>query len=337
MFLFQTGNVLSNNSIFNVDNIEINTNANTDYQKSIDIAFKNGFKKLIARILLKKDQIKIENTQINEIKNLILYYQFIKDKKKDQNDKVNIFFNREKINSFFYKKNILYADLSKIDLAIFPILIEKEKTFIYSENYLYNNWNKSEILDDKNKFIDYILPIESLEIVKFIQENIENLELIDTSKIFKGYDLENFIFLIIDASSNEVKIFFKGIISEKKIVKNLTLISNLPDKEENLDSIIMLTKNQITEIVKAQNLIDIRTPSFLNINLDIKKTEDLLILKNHLGKIDLINKFDVQEINKKYAKVKIKYYGNLNKIIAKLKSQGIKVNVLNNQWFLEII
>ena len=46
IILFKTGNVLSNNNIFNVNNIEINKDISTNKQKLANQAFQQGFKKL---------------------------------------------------------------------------------------------------------------------------------------------------------------------------------------------------------------------------------------------------------------------------------------------------
>ena len=44
---------------------------------------------------------------------------------------------------------------------------------------------------------------------------------------------------------------------------------------------------------------------------------DLLSLTSTLSKIDLIENYQVLELTKKYAKVKIKYFGKISKIKSK--------------------
>ena len=53
MFLFKTGNVFSNSNIFYVDNIIVDNKNSQDKEKLLNKAFKQGFEKLIKRILLK--------------------------------------------------------------------------------------------------------------------------------------------------------------------------------------------------------------------------------------------------------------------------------------------
>ena len=72
--------------------------------------------------------------------------------------------------------------------------------------------------------------------------------------------------------------------------------------------VIVKTKEEIEEMVESKNLIDIKTPSFLNVKLNINKINDLINVQNSLLKIDLIENFHVTEINNKYAIMKIKLY-----------------------------
>ena len=58
---------------------------------------------------------------------------------------------------------------------------------------------------------------------------------------------------------------------------------------------------------------------------------------NRLEKIDLIDDFYVQQLNKDYVLVKIKYLGKINKIINKLKDQKIDLKMIAGQWQLHII
>ena len=87
----------------------------------------------------------------------------------------------------------------------------------------------------------------------------------------------------------------------------------------------MEIKNILRDLIKSQNLIDVRTPSFLNAEIKLNKKKNLVEFNNRLKKIDLIDSFYVQELNKDYVLVKIKYLGKINKIIKKLKDQNIEL------------
>ena len=51
IILFQTGNVLSTESIFTVNNIQVNKNSFKNKEELINIAFRKGFEKLLRNIL----------------------------------------------------------------------------------------------------------------------------------------------------------------------------------------------------------------------------------------------------------------------------------------------
>ena len=55
IILSKTGNVLCGESIFTVNNIQVNKNTFKNKEELINIAFKKGFEKLNSKILLEKD------------------------------------------------------------------------------------------------------------------------------------------------------------------------------------------------------------------------------------------------------------------------------------------
>ena len=218
VFFLKTGNVFSNNNIFYVDNIIIKNDKNYSKNELVNKAFKKGFKKLINKILLEKDVEKIEQTNLPNIKKLISSYQVQESKELlNLNDVViNLTFDREKINQFFYSKNILYADISKTDVVVLPVLIDSNQFYLFSDNYFYSNWNSIK-KQTNDQFINYILPVESLESIEFINKNKNDLESLDIKNILSGYDIKDYIFLVINPGSNNIEVFFKGFFQTMKL------------------------------------------------------------------------------------------------------------------------
>ena len=335
IILFKTGNVLSDNNIFNVNNVEINKEISKNKEKLTNQAFKKGFKELINRLLLEEDYKKISSTNLEQIKRLISYYQ-IKNKKKEENKnniKFNIFFDKDKIHNFFYQKNILYSDIINMDMIIFPLLIDDKQYFIYTKNYFYENWNK-EISED---LIQYTLPNENIESIQKIKQNRENIHKIDVEDFFKEYNLENMAFITIQINQDIAKIFLNTNIAEKKLIKNLLITSQNLNQTEFSNKIISEIKKEIRDLIKSQNLIDVRTPSFLNAMIKLNNKSNLVEFNNRLKRVDLIDNFYVQQLNKDYVLVKIKYLGKINKIIKKLKDQNIDLSMKAGQWQINII
>ena len=75
----------------------------------------------------------------------------------------------------------------------------------------------------------------------------------------------------------------------------------------------------------------------MNVKIRLNNKSNLVEFNNRLKKIDLIDSFYVQELNKDYVLVKIKYLGKINKIINKLKEQKINLTMTEGQWHLNII
>ena len=136
--------------------------------------------------------------------------------------------------------------------------------------------------------------------------------------------------------SGQEKIFIKTKILGKEINKSLTVKrSDLPDKDF-YNRVIQDVKSELTNIIKSQNLIDVRTPSFINTKLIINKDNNLVELNRRLKKIDLVDNIYVQELNNEYILLKIKYLGKLNKIINQLENQKIILKFQNDQWNLSM-
>jgi len=334
IILFKTGNVLSDNNIFNVNNIEINKEISANKEKLVNQAFKKGFKELINRLLLEEDYKKISTTNLNQIKKLVSYYQ-IKNKKRGENDNIrfNIFFDKDKIHNFFYKKNILYSDIINTDMIIFPLLIRDKQYFIYTKNYFYENWNKESSKD----LIQYTLPTENIESIQKIKINRESIHKIDIEDFFKEYNLKNMAFVAINMNQDNSKIFLNIKTEGKRFSKNLLITNPGLNQEQFNNKIISEIKNIISDLIKSQNLIDVRIPSFLNAEIKLNNKSNLVEFNDRLKKIDLIDNFYVQQLNKDYVLVKIKYLGKINKIISKLKKENIELKMIAGQWQINII
>ena len=113
--------------------------------------------------------------------------------------------------------------------------------------------------------------------------------------------------------------------------------NNFKEKSKNYREIIQRTRNEIIDLVKSQNLIDIKTPSFLNIKLTPNKNNNLAELHKRLNNIGLVDDLYVQEINSEYVLLKIKYLGKLEKIINELKKEKIILKQKNDEWGIKLI
>ena len=332
----KTGNVLSNTNIFDVNNIEIENKGKSNNEELANQAIKKGFIELLNKILLQEDSKKLEDLKFLEIKELVTYYQVSSTTKNSNTEKINynISFDKDKIHNLFYNRKISYSEIINKELFILPILRKNNQIFIYNQNFFYDNWN--EIYD--NELIEFIVPLENIEIIENINSNSNNLLNLQLKTIFQEYPDKNLaIVLIEDNNSKKEKIYLKTKILGKNIVKNITVERSELKEKKFYEKIITEIKKEITNIMKLQNLIDVRAPSFLNVELKISEKNNLFELNTRLKKIDLIENIYIQEFNNESVNLKIKYLGKLDKIKRELENQKINLIFKDDQWSIKII
>ena len=333
----KTGNVLSENRLFDVNNIKIVNTPSKNINNLTSQAMKKGFSVLIERILLKEDKKRLDDLNLSDIEELVAYYQTF-DEVDDLNKSIkvfNIFFDKAKIHNLFYKRNILYSNLIESEFYLLPIFKKDEELNIYAKNFFYDRWNK---VSFESEIVDFILPIENIEIIQKVNKSKGNLEELNLVNLFNEYSNKNLgIVLITENNSKIKKVFLKTNIYGKKINKSLEIKNYKLEKNELHEKIIIDIKNELVNIVKSQNLIDIRTPSFLNAKFKINKKNSLVELKKRVEQIDLVEKIFIQEFNNEFVILKIKFLGKVNNIINELKKEKINLRLNGEQWSLNII
>ena len=118
-YFFKTGNLLSENNLFNVNNILLEKNDNDSSKQLANKAINEAFNVLIKKILLKDDISKVSNLNSKEIRDLVTYYKISKNTEQNK-DKVNfsVTFDKNKIHNLFLS-------------AAFFILIFPIRNFIF--------------------------------------------------------------------------------------------------------------------------------------------------------------------------------------------------------------
>ena len=338
VIFFKTGNVLSKDNVFNVNNIQIIKTSSISNEQLANQAIKKGYKELVEKILLDKDKKKLADLNLSQIKNLVSYYQIVNKKEGEIENQstlsFNIFFDKQKLHKLFFKNEILYSEINNKEIYLLPIFQKNNQIFVYNQNFFYDKWN--EIYD--NKLIEIIIPIEDIEVVQNINSNKNNILDIDLNILFQEYSKKNLALVLIEKTSNEkIKIFLKTNILGKKINKALVLENSNLNSQDYYSKIIQVVSKEIIDLIKSQNLIDIRTPSFLNTKFRVNKKNNLVELEKRLKKIDQIDEIFIQEFNSEFVLLKIKYLGKLNRIIKQLEEQNIILKLTGDQWRLKII
>ena len=334
---FKTETLLSENNLFNVNNIKLEKKNKDTNNELANKAIRKGFNQLISRILLEKDSQKLSNLNFSSIKQLVTYYQIsnsFDEEKKEEFTSFSVTFDKDKIHDLFYDKGISYSEILDKELYILPILIKNNEIFIFNNNFFYDNWNKFY----KDDLIEFILPLENIELIQNIIIHKNSLINLDLRELFKEYQSKNLaIVLIEDNKVGKEKIFIKALIQEKKISKSLNFKKQNLKNNQFYENTIVDLKKELIDLIKSNNLIDVRTPSFLNVKLDLNEKSNLVVLNSKIKNIDLIENIFVQDFNKDYINLKIKYLGKLEKIINQLKKENINLQSINDQWVIKTL
>ena len=336
-FFLKTETIISDENILYVNNVKLVKEANISNEELTNRAITKGFKRLGEKILLSEDIKKLTILKQSQIKDLVSYYQIITEN--DGSDKsnsiiYNIYFDKDKIHDLFFNLGIFYSEITNKEFYLLPILKKNDQLFIYNKNYFYQNWNSN----NQNEIIEFILLLENIEVIQKINLEKDNLMSLNLKEIFKEYSKNNYGIVLIDISNpKREKIYLNTQILGKNISKSLNIQNIYSNKEKYYEKLINEISLVITNLVKSQNLIDVRTPSFLNVKFKINKRNNLEDLNKRIKKIDAINNMYVQELNKDFVLIKLKYLGKLSKIISQLKKDRIILEQRENEWSLKII
>ena len=338
LFSIKTQNINAKKNTFVVENIvlneEIANHKTNNRDKYLNIAFKKGFKNLVINLLRKEDQKKILSTDLKTIKSLIENYRILEELRLDNiyTLRLSLTFDKNKTKKFFYDQNIAYAETSELNTLLYPILVDENNLQIFSKNKFFEEWNENEDLEN----INFILPVENIEDINFIKQNLDFLEEIDLSKLVSNYEIENNSILIFRHNNNKLKVFLKtnlnGVKKNNKIEFTVEDLNNKDVRKE----LIKNLKFYINELWKEENLIDISAPASLTFITNLNKPEKLQLVLSKLTNINFIDSYKVLEFNKNTAKIKIIYLGKIKNIQDSLVKNGFKFEIKNNEWFLTL-
>tara|TARA_A100001011_G_C14261003_1_gene822394 strand:- start:69 stop:1121 length:1053 start_codon:yes stop_codon:yes gene_type:complete len=336
LFFSKTQKVFAQQDAFTVDNIIIEGKMEQNYYKDkyIEIGFRKGFQKLIANILKSEDQKKLLSTDLLTIKSLVQSFRVLEEKIFEDNysAKIAVSFKEEKINDFFNQKGVSYSSSSQLETIVYPILILNSELQSFSGNKFFEEWNKNKELQDVN----FILPVENLDDLKFIKKNVNDLETIDLGSLVDNYEIKNSAILILRYDKKNLNVFIKTNFNSVKKLKKIKIeVKNIDDDKVREETISKL-KLKVLDIWKEQNLIDVSTPSYLIVNLMLDKPNNLEKALRKMNNINLIKNLSVQQINKTKAQIKVKYFGKIKNLQNLFLENGFKLKITDNKWNLTL-
>ena len=336
LFFGKTQNVFTSTALFTVDNIEVNgpSKSLNNREMYLDLAFKKGFRKLVNAIAKRDDQKNLLTTDLNTIKSFISSYRILEEKinKNNYNLKINLYFNRNLIENFLINKNISYSEMKRFDMLIYPIFIANSELQLITQNKFYQEWNTENIYDNVN----FVLPLQNLDDINFIKENLTNLEESDLSKLVENYEIKNSTIIILRFNNKKLNVFLKSNLSGIKKNKQIDFkIDNL-DNQNVIDNIISNLKLYTIELWKEENLIDIAVPSYITLNIVSKDKESFKKIIDKIKKINLVDSFSVENFNEESIKIKIKFFGKIKNFQNNLVENGFAIKLIDNQWNLKL-
>ena len=324
IFFFSTEAVKAKS--FEINNIEISQpfEINFDKNKVIDLGFKNAFFELTYSLIKSSDYKKIDSIKINEIKSMIETFSIKEEKFIDQKYHLNlgVSFNKKKIFKYLEKKNIFPSQILRERFLFIPIIINQNgnSILIFSDNPIYNNWNKT---NKRYQLINYLLPTEDLEDLNIIKEKLNDIETYDFNEITKKYFLKNSIISLIFRGNNEIRILTKIYNDQNEIIKNNSFKNIDLDDVADIDFLIASLKNLFDDTWKKLNEINtsIKVPITIKIkNTDLKKSTNFELF---LNEIDLVSDYSIQKFDKEFIFYEVLFNGRVQNFINIMKKKKI--------------
>ena len=336
IFFFSTEVVKAKS--FEINNIEISQpfEINFDKSKVIDQGFKNAFFELMYSLIKSSDFKKIDSIKLNEIKGMIETFSIKEEKFIDQKYQLNlgVSFDKKKIFKYLEKKNIFPSQILKERFLFIPIIINENgnSISIFSNNPIYDNWNKT---NKRYQLINYLLPSEDLEDLNIIKENLDVLETYDFNEITKKYFLKNSIISLIFRGNKEVRILTKIYNNKNEIIMNNSFKNINIENEKDLNFLIDNMKNLFEDNWKKLNEINtsIKVPITIKVrNDDLKKSNNFELF---LNEVDLVSYYSIQKFNKEFIFYEVLFNGTVQNFINIMKNNKYNLNTQKKVWIIE--
>ena len=330
---FSTENIEA--KTFSVNDIEISTPFEINFNKNkiIDEGFAQAFNRLILSILQTHDQKKLSKTPLSLIKSMIETFSIQEEKFINEVYylSLNVSFNKKKILNLMEKKNIFPSLPVEKKIFFLPIIVDKDKDeiLIFSENYIYNNWNSN---NQKYHLLRYILPTEDLDDFNLIKRYSKILESYNFSEIIKKYNFDEHIISIIFKENNTIKVLNKINFDQEEDLKNISFQNLNIDNYKEADKLIESLKSIYENYWKSKN--EINTSVKLSLTISISNSDNLEILKFEeiLNNTDLIYDFYIYKFNNKDSFYKIIFNGSPDHFLKFMKNKNYEFDIQNKIW-----
>ena len=333
---FSTENIQA--KTFSINDIEISTpfEINFDKNKIIDEGFAQAFNRLVLSILQTQDQKKLSKTPISLIKSMIETFSIQEEKFINEVYylSLNVSFNKKKILNLMEKKNIFPSLLVKKDIFFLPIIVDKNKDeiSIFSENYIFNNWNSN---NQKYHLLRYILPTKDLEDFNLIKKNSKYIESYNFNEIIKKYNLNEYIVSIIFKENNVIKVLNKINFNQEEDLKNISFQNLNIDNEQEADKLVESLKTIYENYWKSKNEINTSIKISLTVSINNNDNTKISKFEEILDNTDLVYDFFIYKFNNKESFYKIIFNGSPDHFLKIMKNKNYEFDIQNQTWVIK--
>jgi hypothetical protein len=333
---FSTENIKA--KTFSINDIEISTPFEINFDKNniIDEGFLQAFDRLVLSIVQTKDQKKLNKTSLGLIKGMIDTFSIKEEKFIDEFYylSLNVSFNKKKILNLMEKKNIFPSLLVKKDIFFLPIIVDKNKDeiSIFSENYIFNNWNSN---NQKYHLLRYILPTKDLEDFNLIKKNSKYIESYNFNEIIKKYNLNEYIVSIIFKENNEIKVLNKINFNQEEDLKNISFQNLNIDNEQEADKLVESLKTIYENYWKSKNEINTSIKISLTVSINNNDNTKISKFEEILDNTDLVYDFFIYKFNNKESFYKIIFNGSPDHFLKIMKNKNYEFDIQNQTWVIK--
>jgi len=330
---FSTENIQA--KTFSINEIEISTPFEIDFDKNkiIDEGFAQAFNRLVLSMLQTQDQKKLTKTPISLIKSMIETFSIQEEKFIDEVYylSLNVSFNKKKILELMEKKNIFPSLPVEKRIFFLPIVVDKDKDeiSIFSENYIYNNWNSN---NQKYHLLRYILPTEDLEDFNLIKKYSKILESYNFSEIIKKYNFDEYIISIIFKENNTITVLNKINFNQEEDLKNISFKNLNIDNYKEADKLIESLKNAYENYWKSKNEINTSVKISLTVSINNNNNSGISKFEEILDNADFVYNYYIYKFNNKDSFYKIIFNGSPHHFLKFMKNKNYEFDIQNKIW-----
>jgi len=330
---FSTENIQA--KTFSINDIEISTPFEINFNKNkiIDEGFAQAFNRLVLSILQTQDQKKLINTPIGLIKSMIETFSIKEEKFIDEVYylTLNVSFNKKKILNLMEKKNIFPSLPVEKKIFFLPIIVDKNKDeiSIFSENYIFNNWNSN---NQKYHLLRYILPTEDLDDFNLIKRYLKILESYNFSEIIKKYNIDEYIISIIFKENDNIKVLNKINFNQEESLKNISFQNLNIDNYKEADKLIESLKSVYENYWKSKNEINTSVKISLTVSINNNNNSKISKFEEILDNADLVYNYYIYKFNNKDSFYKIIFNGSPDHFLKFMKNKNYEFDIQNKIW-----